>query len=43
MAAMSALMSEADVKDLSAHYARQNARAVTYIVVPPADKKKRGK
>jgi cytochrome c553 len=43
MAAMSALMSEADVKQLSAHYARQNARAVTYIVVPPADRKKRGK
>jgi cytochrome c553 len=40
MAAMSALMSEADVKALSAHYARQNAHAVTYIVVPPADKKK---
>jgi cytochrome c553 len=43
MAAMSALMSEADVKDLSAHYARQSARAVTYIVVPPADRKKRSK
>ena len=42
MAAMSALMSEADVKDLAAHYARQSARAVTYIVVPPAGKK-RGK
>jgi len=42
MAAMSALMSEGDVKDLSAHYARQSARAVTYIVVPPAGKK-RGK
>lgn len=43
MTAMSALLSEGDVKDLSAHYARQNARAVTYIVLPPADKKKRGK
>jgi len=44
MAAMSALMSEADVKELAAHYARQGARAVTYIVVvPPAEKKKRGK
>ena len=42
MAAMSALMSDADVKELSAHYARQSARAVTYIVVPPAGKK-RGK
>ena len=42
MAAMSALMSEADVKALSAHYARQNARAVTYIVVPPAEKRKKG-
>ena len=36
MAAMSALMSEADVKDIAAHYARQTARAVTYVVVPPA-------
>ena len=35
MAAMSALMSEADVKDLAAHYARRSARAVTYVVVPP--------
>jgi len=42
MAAMSALMSEDDVKALSAHYARQTARAVTYVVVPPAGKK-RGK
>ena len=42
MAAMSALMSEADVKDLAAHYARQSARAVTYVVVPPPGKK-RGK
>jgi cytochrome c553 len=40
MAAMSALMSEADVKDLAAHYARQTARAVTYIVLPPAGKKR---
>jgi cytochrome c553 len=43
MAAMSALMSEADVKDLSAHYARQSARAVTYVVVPPRAGKKPGK
>jgi cytochrome c553 len=42
MAAMSALMSEADVKDLAAHYARQSARAVTYLIVPPAAGK-RGK
>jgi cytochrome c553 len=39
MAAMSALMSESDVKELSAHYARQTARAVTYVVVPPAGRK----
>jgi cytochrome c553 len=39
MAAMSALMSEGDVKELSAHYARQCARAVTYLVLPPAGKK----
>jgi len=35
MAAMSAQMSEQDVKDLAAHYSRQSARAVTYIVLPP--------
>lgn len=40
MAAMSALMSEGDVTDLSAHYARQSARAVSYIVLPPAGKKR---
>jgi cytochrome c553 len=39
MAAMSALMSEGDVKELSVHYARQSARAVTYLVLPPAGKK----
>jgi len=39
MAAMSALMSEGDVKELSVHYARQSARAVTYVVLPPAGKK----
>lgn len=43
MAAMSALMSESDVKELSAHYARQSARAVTYVVVPPRAGKKPGK
>jgi cytochrome c553 len=36
MAAMSALMSERDVTDLAAYYARQSARAVSYIVLPPA-------
>lgn len=40
MTAMSALLSEGDVKDLSVHYARQNARAVSYIVLPPASKKR---
>jgi cytochrome c553 len=40
MAAMSALMSEGDVNDLSAYYARQSARAVSYIVLPPAGKKR---
>jgi cytochrome c553 len=34
MAAMTALMSEGDVKDIAAYYARQTARAVAYIVVP---------
>ena len=43
MAAMSALMSESDVKDLSTHYARQTARAVTYVVVPAPAGKKAGK
>jgi cytochrome c553 len=40
MAAMSAQMSEGDVRELSAHYARQSARAVTYLVLPPAGKKR---
>jgi cytochrome c553 len=40
MAAMSSLMSEGDVKALSAHYARQKARAVTYIVLPPVGEKR---
>ena len=35
MAAMSSLMSEADVKELAAYYARQTARGVTYVVLPP--------
>jgi len=40
MAAMSALMSERDVKELAAYYSRQSARAVVYLVLPPADKKR---
>lgn len=40
MAAMSALMSERDVKELAAYYARQSARAVTYVVLPPAGTKR---
>ena len=35
MAAMSSLMSEADVKELAAYYARQTARSVIYVVLPP--------
>lgn len=35
MAAMSALMTEADVRELAGHYARQTARGVTYVVLPP--------
>lgn len=38
MAAMSAQMSEADVRALAAHYARQTARSVTYVVLPPRKK-----
>ena len=34
MSAMSSSLSEADVKDLAAHYARQSARPVTYVVIP---------
>lgn len=36
MAAMSSLLGEADVKTLAAHYARQSARGVVYVLVPPA-------
>lgn len=36
MAAMSALLSESDVKALAAHYARQSARPVVYVLVPGA-------
>ena len=34
MSAMSTSLTEADVKDLAAHYARQSARPVTYVVIP---------
>ena len=40
MAAMSSLMSEADVKDLAAHYSRQTARAVTYVMLPAGKREK---
>jgi cytochrome c553 len=35
MAAMSALLSEGDVKEIAQHYSRQTARGVTYVVLPP--------
>jgi cytochrome c553 len=35
MAAMSEGLTEADVANLSAYYARQKARAVVYIALPP--------
>jgi cytochrome c553 len=34
MSAMSASLSENDVKDLAAYYARQSARPVTYVIIP---------
>ena len=34
MSAMSALLSETDVRALAAHYARQSARPVVYVLVP---------
>lgn len=34
MAAMSDMLTEADVRDLAAHYSRQQARAVVYVVLP---------
>lgn len=34
MTAMSATLGDADVKDLAAHYSRQPARPVTYVVIP---------
>ena len=35
MAAMSAVLSESDVTGLAVHYARQKARSVMYIALPP--------
>jgi cytochrome c553 len=34
MAAMSDLLTEADVENLAAYYARQKARAVVYVILP---------
>jgi len=34
MAAMSDILTEADVENLAAHYARQKARAVVYVTIP---------
>jgi cytochrome c553 len=34
MSAMSAALSDADVKALAAHYSRQTARPVVYVLVP---------
>ncbi len=34
MAAMSDMLAEADIENLAAHYARQKARAVVYVMVP---------
>ena len=38
MAAMSALLTESDVRTLAAHYSRQTARPVVYVVVPGGKK-----
>lgn len=38
MAAMSALLTENDVKALAAHYARQTARPVVYVLLPAGGK-----
>jgi len=32
------VLTEADVGNLAAHYARQKARAVVYVTLPPASK-----
>ena len=34
MAAMTSVLSETEIKELSGHYSRQNARAVTFIPLP---------
>ena len=34
MTAMTSQLSEADIKEIAAHYARQTARPVTYVIVP---------
>ena len=34
MAAMSGALTDADVEGLAAHYARQKARAVVYLILP---------
>ena len=34
MAAMSEVLTDADVENLAAHYARQKARAVVYVTLP---------
>jgi cytochrome c553 len=36
MTAMSDLLTEADVENLAAHYARQKARPVVYVTLPPS-------
>jgi cytochrome c553 len=39
MAAMSGVLTDADVENLAAHYARQKARAVVYMMLPPKQEK----
>ena len=34
MAAMTSVLSDGEVRELAAHYSRQTARAVTFIVLP---------
>jgi cytochrome c553 len=34
MAAMSGVLTDADLENLAAHYARQKARAVVYVMLP---------
>jgi cytochrome c553 len=40
MAAMSGILTDADVENLAAHYARQKARAFVYVALPPRSDKK---